>query len=624
MRASIVVMTMCLAMLLLTTPPPALADVDWEDHYVTEYFNGASRLDHADIDGDGDLDIVASGSAGDDVIWLENVDSFGTIWNPHAVDEDFVHAIGIVATDIDGDGDYDIVCAGIYEDKITLWKNDGTGTTWTAVVVAPNFGGAHQVSVGDADGDGDLDIFGVSRQNSQIAWWENTEGDATDWSVNHIDNGGYTGARNIVAADVDGDGDIDAVSATYPIQGNDPHGIDWWENTDGLGDFSNGATSITTGFTGARGLFVIDMDGDGDVDVFGSAEVTDQVCWWENDGDGDFTLADVIATGFDGASDIMVEDIDGDGDFDVVGAADGDDVFAWWENTDDVGTTWSEHVLAGTYDDATSVDAADFDGDGDIDLVGTARVEDIIKIWLQTDEINVLTTPHSPPIVVAPLDWFYYDLRISTNLTSTMTGCVWTDAKGPSGNYTSPKFHLDFTFWPGLQIYVQGIGVRVDATAPDGDYEWRFSVGDSGDHFAWTPIDSDSFAFTVEATEATSDQGSTGWSTNARERILAAFDNNPVVSEDRELPLRFWISPAYPNPFNPSTNLDVYLPETAELAVAVYNVAGQQVAELANGQFNAGQHNLTFDASNLASGLYFIRATVPGQLNATQKLMLVR
>ena len=82
--------------------------------------------------------------------------------------------------------------------------------------------------------------------------------------------------------------------------------------------------------------------------------------------------------------------------------------------------------------------------------------------------------------------------------------------------------------------------------------------------------------------------------------------------------------PVYPNPFNPTTMVSVSLPQAADLTVTVYNITGQQVVELANSQFSAGNHMLTFDASNLASGLYFIQAHVPGHLNTTQKVMLVR
>jgi Secretion system C-terminal sorting domain len=86
----------------------------------------------------------------------------------------------------------------------------------------------------------------------------------------------------------------------------------------------------------------------------------------------------------------------------------------------------------------------------------------------------------------------------------------------------------------------------------------------------------------------------------------------------------FNLSPAYPNPFNAVTTVTVALPETSDLTVTVYNTLGQQVAELVNGSVNAGTQTLTFDASDLSSGIYFVQATVPGKLDAMQKIVLVK
>jgi len=90
------------------------------------------------------------------------------------------------------------------------------------------------------------------------------------------------------------------------------------------------------------------------------------------------------------------------------------------------------------------------------------------------------------------------------------------------------------------------------------------------------------------------------------------------------LPSDFAMNAAYPNPFNPSTSVAIALPQASDLTVTVFNVMGQQVAELANGKFNAGQHTFTFDASNLSSGLYFIQAQVPGQMSTIQKVTLMK
>ncbi|MBS1261525.1 MAG: hypothetical protein MAG453_00850 [Calditrichaeota bacterium] len=70
--------------------------------------------------------------------------------------------------------------------------------------------------------------------------------------------------------------------------------------------------------------------------------------------------------------------------------------------------------------------------------------------------------------------------------------------------------------------------------------------------------------------------------------------------------------------------MTVSLPAPAEVSVVVYNVAGRVVATLADGSYSAGRHALTFDASSHASGLYFLRATVPGRLDEARKMMLVR
>ena len=114
------------------------------------------------------------------------------------------------------------------------------------------------------------------------------------------------------------------------------------------------------------------------------------------------------------------------------------------------------------------------------------------------------------------------------------------------------------------------------------------------------------------------------WSSDG-ERILYA--GNFIAGEEVgvvTLPAEFAMSNAYPNPFNPATTFTVALPDAADLNVIVYNVTGQQVAELTTGQHPAGTHSFVFDATGLASGLYFVRASVPGHLDQVQKVMLVR
>ena len=68
---------------------------------------------------------------------------------------------------------------------------------------------------------------------------------------------------------------------------------------------------------------------------------------------------------------------------------------------------------------------------------------------------------------------------------------------------------------------------------------------------------------------------------------------------------QFELEQNFPNPFNPSTTISFAIPSAQEVSLKVFNVAGQEVAELAIGKLNAGKHNFKFDASQLTSGIYF-------------------
>jgi len=90
-----------------------------------------------------------------------------------------------------------------------------------------------------------------------------------------------------------------------------------------------------------------------------------------------------------------------------------------------------------------------------------------------------------------------------------------------------------------------------------------------------------------------------------------------------ELPNNFTLEQNYPNPFNPTTNISYTLPANAEVTLEVFNVAGQRVATLVDAFQSTGSYNVTFDASNLASGLYTYRLTT-GNSVQVKKMMLIK
>jgi len=93
--------------------------------------------------------------------------------------------------------------------------------------------------------------------------------------------------------------------------------------------------------------------------------------------------------------------------------------------------------------------------------------------------------------------------------------------------------------------------------------------------------------------------------------------------EDQIIPTSFVLQQNYPNPFNPSTNIQFEVPETALVTLTVFNSLGQQVEVLVSGIRRAGVHQVSFDASDLASGIYFYRLTTPKKV-FTEKMLLVK
>lgn len=85
----------------------------------------------------------------------------------------------------------------------------------------------------------------------------------------------------------------------------------------------------------------------------------------------------------------------------------------------------------------------------------------------------------------------------------------------------------------------------------------------------------------------------------------------------------FSLGANYPNPFNPTTSISFEMAETANAELAVFNMAGQKVATLVNGLVGAGSHEVSFDASNLSSGVYFYTLN-SGNMVETRKMILTK
>ncbi len=103
-----------------------------------------------------------------------------------------------------------------------------------------------------------------------------------------------------------------------------------------------------------------------------------------------------------------------------------------------------------------------------------------------------------------------------------------------------------------------------------------------------------------------------------------SLDIEDIDTNSDDIPTEFAISDIYPNPFNPSTTISIALPNSGHLSLKIFNLLGQEVALLASDHFNAGMKQFSFNADKMASGIYFVKATLPGKSTQIKKVMLVR
>ena len=97
--------------------------------------------------------------------------------------------------------------------------------------------------------------------------------------------------------------------------------------------------------------------------------------------------------------------------------------------------------------------------------------------------------------------------------------------------------------------------------------------------------------------------------------------NGDLLTKENTAPKGYSFQQNYPNPFNPSTNIKFSLPESGMVSLKVYNTIGELVAELVNGQMEAGSYSIPFNASDLPSGIYLYRIIVNNFVSAKKMIL---
>ena len=545
-------------------------------HNVAWDFEGAASVYSEDIDGDGDMDIIGAAVLDNEITWWENLDGSGTSWTAYTIDEDFYHAESVYSEDIDGDGDMDVLGASSGDDEITWWENlDGTGTSWTEHIVDGDFNIAMSVYSEDIDGDGDMDVLGASMSLDEISWWENLDGSGTSWTEHTIADG-FLGARSVYSEDIDGDGDMDVLGA-----GGGNYKIAWWENLDGSGTLWATHT-VEDYFKDPRCVYSEDIDGDGDMDVLGAADlaISDDISWWENaDGTGTSWVKHIVYNYyFLGASSVYSEDMDNDGDMDILGAGYYEADIHWFENLNGLGTSWSTHLVYGSFSGVNSVYAEDINGDGIMDVLGAARTGDEIAWW------DILSYPPEGSLVSSVLD----------TECSTVWNTVDWSALEPAE--TSVSFQLRSSDDPDISAMgpwsdTLYLPCSLEGILTDGEQYVQYMVILKTSNPDATPTLYD---------------------------VMLTWD--PLGISGDTGPFSFELLPFYPNPACSAPSVRLGLPEASSIELSIFDVSGRLVEQISTEEYPAGYYSILID--ELSPGIYFCRM-VSGDFTATQCFVVV-
>lgn len=374
--------TTILQLLLVVIYANTYAQITFQEHVLTTNTKWARSVYSIDIDGDGDKDVLSASQSDDKIVWFENTDGQGGFGSEQIITTSADGAWSVYATDIDGDGDIDVLSASIYDDKVAWYENtDGEGSFGSQQIITTNAINARSVYAADLDGDGDMDVLSASYSDDKIAWYENTDGQG-NFGSQQIITTSADGAWSVYAADLDGDGDMDVLSASF-----DDDKIAWYKNVDGQGSFV--VYQIITSADGAKSVYVADLDGDNDMDVLSASQNDDKIAWYENfDGLGNLGGQQIITTNADGANSVYAADINGDGDMDVISTSYFDNKIAGYANIDGQGSFSLEQIINSNVNGPYSVYATDLDGDGDMDVLSASQNDDKIA-WYENSSTTL-------------------------------------------------------------------------------------------------------------------------------------------------------------------------------------------------------------------------------------------
>jgi len=373
-------------------------DGGWSTQDVGASDDTVYALAVGDLDDDGNPDLITGSGSGEDyevIAWASDGSPFDGGWTAGNVGASTDDVRALVTVDLDGDGDLDVATASASgeDNEVIGWQNDGTpfDGSWSSADIGGVGDTAYGLVAGDVDTDGDSDLLSGSGSGAttEIVAWTNT---LIHHSMVFSDTANAAGSSDddinaLVVVDLDGDGDEDIVTGAGSDASNN---LMAWQNDSMPFNGSWSASAIGDVAGDIYAVAVGDLDNDGRPDVVSGATLTPRLRVWQNDGtplSGTWyssTLTNPPAS----VDAVALGDLDNDGDLDVVVGTgphviygpnancqiivyenDGTPFDGSWESMHSIATiSYTVHALA----------LGDLDNDGWLDIVMGAHHPEMV------------------------------------------------------------------------------------------------------------------------------------------------------------------------------------------------------------------------------------------------------